>query len=109
MPDALKILGQSSGSTGSNVDIYTVPALTSATVSTITVCNRGNTSTSFRVSVALGGEVDATKQYIYYDVPIDAYETFATTIGITLATSDIIRGYAANANLSFNIFGIEVT
>lgn len=108
MADTLKILGQSAPSATTLTDIYTVPTGKSTTVSTITVCNRGTSAASFRISVAAGGAADANAQYLFYDQVLDANSTYAATIGITLAVTDKIRVYSSNANLSFNVFGVEV-
>jgi hypothetical protein len=109
MAETKKVLGQSAPSATILTDVYTVPASRSAVVSTITVCNRGASSTTFRVSVAPSGAADANSQYLYYDVTIPANETFSATIGITLATTDVVRIYAGNANLSMSIFGVEIS
>lgn len=108
MADTYKTLAQANPAAATLTDAYTVPALTSAIISTITVANR-SVATSFRLSVAIAGAADANQQYIAYDVPIGANETIALTFGITLATTDIIRVYATLATLSFNIFGVEKT
>lgn len=109
MADTLKILGQSALAATTLSDVYTVPAATAATVSTVTVCNRGATPATFRLSVAIGGAADTAAQYLFYDQTLDANTTFAATIGITLATTDKLRAYASTANISVNVFGIEVT
>lgn len=109
MASTFKILGQSKPSAASLTDAYTVPALTSATVSTITVANQSATATSFRISVAIGGAADTPAQYLYYDIAIPGNNTFATTIGITLGAGDVIRVYNTLATCSFNIFGVETT
>ena len=110
MAEALKILGQLAPSDTNLADLYTVPALTMATISSITVCNRSTSLTSFRISVAYNGELDATKQYIFYDQELDANSTFTVTIGITLGPGDKLRVRTATANvLTFNVFGIEVS
>jgi hypothetical protein len=72
------------------------------------VCNR-STAATFRISVAIAGAANDNKQYIYYDTPIPANETLMATVGISLGAADVIRVYASSANLSFNIFGIEIT
>ena len=108
MAETRKVLGQAALSATTLTSIYTVPALTQAVVSTVTVVNRGGTTTTFRVSVAIAGAADDPRQYIYYDVSIPANETFASTVGITLNSGDIVKGYAGNGNLSFNIFGVEI-
>lgn len=104
-----KVLGQSKPSAATLTDIYTVPALTSATVSTITVCNQSTTATSFRISVAPAGAADTASQYLYYDVAISGNDTFACTFGITLEAASVIRVYNTLATLSFSVFGVETT
>lgn len=108
MADTYKTLAQANPAAATLTDAYTVPALTSAIISTITVANR-SVATSFRISVAIAGAADASQQYIAYDVAIGANETIALTFGITLAATDIVRVYATLATLSFNIFGVEKT
>jgi len=109
MADALKVLGQSAPSATTLTDLYTVPGATSSTVSSVIVCNRGASSTTFRIAIAVAGAANEDKQYIYRDIPIPANDTFIATIGATLAATDKVRVYAGNANLSFNLFGVEVT
>jgi hypothetical protein len=107
MATTYKVLAQSKPSATTLTAAYTVPALTTATVSTITVANQSATATSFRVSVAVNGAADTAAQYLYYDIAIPGNNTFATTIGITLGAGDVVRVYNTLATLSFNIFGVE--
>lgn len=109
MPTSLKVLGQSKPAATTLTDLYTVPALTSTTISTIMVCNQSATATSFRISVAPAGAADTAAQYLYYDVAIAGNDTFAATLGITLSTTDILRIYNTAATLSFVAFGAETT
>ena len=102
-------VAQSKPSATTLTDLYTVPSLTSSMCSTITVCNQSSTATAFRVSIAPSGAADASSQYIYYDVPIGGNDTFATTLGFPLATTDKIRVYATLATLSFSVFIQETT
>lgn len=108
MADAFKILGQAALAATTLTDVYTVPGATSATISTISICNR-STATSFRLSVAIAGAADTVAQYTHYDVALPANDTLLITAGYTLATTDKIRVYAASANVSVNIFGVEIT
>lgn len=109
MPTTPKVLGQSKPSATTLTALYTVPAATSAVASTITVCNQSATPTAFRISVAPAGAGDATSQYLYYDVAIGGNDTFAATLGISLATTDVVRVYNTLATLSFSLFGVENT
>jgi len=107
MADVYKVLGQSAPAATTLTDAYTVPGATSAIGSSITVCNRSATPTSFRISVAIAGAADATKQYIAFDVPIAANESKSFTIGPTLGAADVVRVYATLATVTFQIFGVE--
>lgn len=109
MSEIRKILAQSFPAATILTDVYTVSAVTQSVISTLTACNQGPTGTDFRVSVANAGEANSAKQYLYYDVYIDPYDTFATTIGITLNTNDVIRCYSTSGTVSFVIFGVEIT
>jgi hypothetical protein len=106
--DGLKVLGQSAPAATTVADLYTVPAATKTTVSTLTVCNRSATATTFRVAVSPAGATLANQHYIYFDQAIDGNSTFASTIGMTLSATDVIRVYAGTLNLSFSAFGVEV-
>lgn len=108
MADTLKILGQAALSATSNTDVYTVGVGKSATISTITVCNRASTSCTFRIQTAIAGAASNTAQYIFYDQQLEANSTYGITIGITLAATDVVRAYTDGASVSINIFGVEV-
>ena len=112
MADTFKILGQAALAATTSTAVYTVPSTPagiSATISSVVICNRGTTSCTFRLSTAIAGAVLANAQYIYYDQPLDPNSTFIATLGITLASTDVIRAYASTANVSVNIYGVEVT
>ena len=107
MADAPKSLGQSNPSATTLTDLYTVPAAKSAVVSTLSVCNRSATATSFRLSHAVAGAADALTQYFAYDAPIGGNETIWLTGGIALAATDKLRVYATLATLTFQCWGVE--
>lgn len=109
MANTYKVLGQSSPSATTNTDLYTVPALTSSVVSTITVCNRATSSATFRIAIRPAGGAIANQHYIVYDGAIAASDMLAFTLGITLATTDVITVYASTANLTFQAFGSQIT
>lgn len=109
MPTVRKVLGQSAPSAATSTTLYTCPASTDAIVSSIIVCNRSATPTSFRLSVDVNGAGDSDADYIAYDVPILGNETIALGQGVTLDASDLIRCYATLATLTFSAFGQETT
>lgn len=109
MAETRKILGQVALAATTLTALYTVPASTQAVVSSIVVCNRGASATTFRVSLSVAGAADATNQYLYYDVALPANDTFVATIGVALGAADVVRGYAGNANVSMTVLGVELT
>jgi hypothetical protein len=102
-----KVLGQSNPSATTLTTLYTVPALTDAVISTLIVSNRSTTATSFRIAVRPAGASISNEHYIYYDIAIGGNDTFCATLGITLATTDIVSVYTNDAILSFSIYGQE--
>lgn len=110
MPTVYKVLAQSQPAATTNTTLYTVPAATSTVVSTITVCNQTSTQQTYRIAVRPGGASLAGQHYIAFDVPLQANDTTAITLGITLAATDVITVYAsAGTSLSFAAFGSEVS
>ena len=103
-----KVLGQSNPSATTNTNLYTVPAATSAVVSSLTVCNQAGTAGTFRIAVRPAGAAIAAQHYLAYDTAIPANDVITLTLGITLATTDIITVYASSANMSFSAFGSEI-
>ena len=108
MATTYKVLGQSAPSATTNTDLYTVPSATSAVCSTLAICNRG-VSTTFRVAVRPAGATLANQHYVVYDSAISAGDAIFLTLGISLATTDVVTVYAGTANLSFSLFGSEVS
>ena len=104
-----KVLGQSAPSATTDTTLYTVPASTQAVISTVTVCNRGATSATFRIGVRPNGASIANQHYVAYDVSVDGNATIPWTIGITLGDTDVVTVRASTADVSFSAFGSEIT
>lgn len=107
MATTYKVLGQSAPSATTNTTLYTVPAATSVVASTLVVANRG-ASTTFRVAIRPAGATLADEHYIVYDASLNQYDSTFLTLGITLATTDVVTVYAGAATLSFSLFGSEI-
>jgi len=108
MATTYKVLGQSNPSATTATTLYTVPASTSTVVSTISICNQASSSATYRIAVRPAGATLAAQHYLAYDIAIAANDTTALTLGITLATTDVVTVYASSATLSFSAFGSEI-
>ena len=104
---AKKVLGQVNPSATTATTLYTVPSDKSAVISTLVVCNQAATSATYRIAVRPAGATLAAVHYIAYDVTVGASDSTALTLGITLATTDVVTVYASSATLSFHAYGDE--
>jgi hypothetical protein len=109
MAYAYKVLAQSAPSATTNTDIYTVGSGKQAIVSTITVANRSAIARSYRIAIRPAGATLANQHYVAYDVTLAPSDTTALTLGITLTATDVITVYASTTDLSFNVFGSEIS
>lgn len=109
MATAYKVLGQSAPSATTATALYTVPSATETVVSTVTVCNRGSSAGTFRVSVRPDGASLANQHYVVYDASCAAKDTITLTLGLTIDASDVLEVYASTADFSFNAFGSEIS
>ena len=103
-----KVLGQSAPSATTATTLYTVPASTQAVVSTITVCNRGASSGTYRIAVRPAGASLANEHYLAYDAALASKSSETWTIGVTAEATDVVTVYASSADFSFSAFGSEI-
>ena len=104
---AKKVLGQSNPSATTVTTVYTVPASKEAVVSSISVANLTATAATYRIAIRPAGASIANQHYLGYDITVGASDSTIITVGLTLATTDVISVYASTANLVFQAFGDE--
>jgi long-subunit fatty acid transport protein len=51
----------------------------------------------------------ANQHYLVYDSAIPANDSITLTLGLSLAATDVVSVYAGNANLAFQLHGVEIT
>jgi hypothetical protein len=108
MATIYKVLGQVHPLINTNTTLYTVPVATSTVCSTIAICNIG-ISTTYRIAIRPAGATLEDKHYLVYNAAINQYDTVMLTLGITLATTDVITVFAATADVTFQVFGSEIS
>jgi hypothetical protein len=109
MATTYKVLGQSAPGATTATTLYTVPSATQAIGSSLTVANRGTAQATFRLAVRPAGASLANQHYIAYDVPCGPNDSVFLTLGLSLAATDVVEVYASTANLSFSLFGTELS
>lgn len=108
MATAYKVLGQVHVAANTDTTLYTVPAATSTVCSTIAVCNLG-VSTTYRIAIRPAGATLEDKHYLTYDAALNQNDTTMLTLGVTLAATDVITVRAGTADVTFQVFGSEIS
>jgi len=108
MPFTYKVLGQINPTANTLTTIYTVPSGNSAVISTVAVCNQSSTATTFRLAVQPANATISSKHYINFDTNLPANDTVALTLGMTLATTDVISANVPTGTVSITVFGSEI-
>jgi hypothetical protein len=108
MPSIYKVLGQLEPTANTASTLYTVPASRAAIVSTINVANTLTSPDTIRIAVRPAGATLADQHYIAFGVVVPAGGVFTMTIGITLATTDVITIFSTTGGSAFNAFGSEI-
>jgi hypothetical protein len=103
-----KVLGQVIPAATTNTTLYTCATANGAVASTLAICNQG-ASTTVRAAVRVAGAAIEAKQYIVYDAVVSQNDTLFLTLGTAVANTDVVTVYANTANVSFNLFGSEIT
>lgn len=110
MPSIYKVLGQVAPNANTVSNVYTVPAATQAVVSTIIVTNRNSgANATYRIAVQPAGAVLANQHYIAFDATLTSLDSAALSLGLSLGNTDVLSVSSANANISFSVFGVEIT
>jgi len=109
MANAYKVLGQSAPSATTDTDVYTVPSATEAVISTIVIANRSASDASYRIAVRPDGATIADEHYVAYDITVGAADSTALTLGITMNADDVLTVQGSTADLSFSVFGSEIS
>ena len=109
MAQTYKVLGQSMPAGGVLTTLYTVPGSTSVVNSSVVACNQGEQAAKISITVAVAGAADTPSQYLLSNLRVPGNEPYMATIGITLGAADVVRVRSDTGNVSFNMFGSEVT
>jgi hypothetical protein len=110
MATAYKVLGQQNPAATTLTTLYTSTSVETV-VSTVTVANLAGSAATFRLLAQPSADVGAAanKQYLAYDVTVGANDTTTLTLGLTLASGDVLKIYGSTATLAFNAFGSQIS
>lgn len=110
MATVYKVLGQNYPTAATNTTLYTVPSATSTVISSLVICNQSTTSADIiDVAVRPAGASLSTTHYLYKSMTLSPGSTMSITLGITLATTDVVTIRAESGVSSFALFGSEIS
>jgi hypothetical protein len=111
LPTSYRVLGQlAAAASNAGETLYTVTTGSAGVVSSLTICNRGTTAATYRIAIRKAGAALATNQYLAYDSVIPANTTTSLTLGLALASTDVITvAQVSTANVTFQAFGSEIS
>lgn len=109
--EAYKVLGQLEAVTAdTDFSLYTVPTATKVALSKLIIAAKVSNS-KYRVSVVPNGDTLAGKHAVIFDSLIEANKSIPTLQGVSLNAGDqiMVRANTGASNLSFSLFGVEIT
>ena len=112
MPQNFKRLGAINPSANTQTNVYIVPAATEAVISTITVCNQSAVNSSFSLIYMVNSEYSApapAASFLIRGAVVPAADTLVLTMGLTANANSILAANTNSPNISFSVFGSELT
>jgi hypothetical protein len=107
--NSYKILGQANPTTANTeVVLYTVPSSFMALGSVLSICNQGSTTGTCKVAVRPAGTSSTPQTFLLFDAAINPKDSLMLTLGLSLATTDVIGVWASTTSFSFVLSGSEV-
>ena len=114
MPQSFKRLGAIVPSANTQTNVYVVPESTEAVLSTVTVCNQTAVNTSYSLMYFDESEFNTgasapSSSFLIRGAVVPAADTIVLTMGLTANANAIISCNATGSDISFSIFGSEIT
>jgi hypothetical protein len=109
MATSYKVLAQLAPSATTDTTLYTVPSATETVISTLVIANRAASDATYDIAIRPDGATLANQHYIAKSVTVGASDSTTLTLGLTLDAADVITVRASTADLSFSVFGSEIT
>lgn len=111
MPNSYIIAGQAAPLAATDTVIYTVPAGKQFVMSALTAVNRDKVgdAAEIRLAIVPSGDTLGNKHYVVYDRILDQREEFVKNGIATLPAGTAVHVQASTANVSFSLFGAEIS
>lgn len=100
---------QGTASTGTYATLYNTASATTAVISSIVVTNTAATAALYRVAIMGSAGTPAAANWIVYDATVQANDTVALTLGVSLGNTQYIRVSSSANTVTFNAFVSEIS
>ena len=112
MAQSYKRLGAINITANTQTNVYVVPSATEAVISTVTICNQTSSNASYSLIVMPSGAFASPanrEDFIVRGAVVPAADSIILTIGLTANAGTIIAANSNFTNVSFSVFGSEIT
>lgn len=112
MPTTYKRLGNQAPNSATYTELYQAPIATSAIISSLVVANRGNNAATYRIHQSSSATTitnPSNADFLAYDVTVQANDSVALTLGMTINQREKIGVYTSSSSVTFTAFGSEVS
>lgn len=112
MAQSFKRLGAINITANTQTNVYVVPAATESVISTVTICNQTSSNASYSLIVMPSGAFASSANradFIVRGAVVPAADSIILTIGLTANAGTIIAANSSLTNVSFSVFGSEIT
>lgn len=88
--------------------LYTVPASTSAVISTVVISNLTSSFASYRIGISTGS-APTNSEMLVYDNVVEGNDSVTLTLGLTMEAAKKILVISNSPEITFSVYGSEIS
>jgi hypothetical protein len=100
---------QGTASVDTYTTLYTVPASTTAVISTIAICNTSASAATYRIGFDDTEGTPGASEWLVYDSSVTGYDTIFLSVGAAIQTGQVVRISSSADTVSFQAFVSEIS
>ena len=112
MPQVYRRLGAINPAANTQTNVYVVPTATEAVISTISICNQSIINVAYSIMMmpaSTHANPANARDFIVRGAVVPAADTIFLNVGLTANAGSILAANTNNANVSFAVFGSEIS
>lgn len=100
---------QGTASVGTYATLYTVPAGTSAVISTISICNTSASAVTYRIGFDDTAGTPGASEWLVYDSSVAGNDTVFLSVGAAIEAEKFVRVSSSADTVAFQAFVSEIS